>query len=168
MCWLPVASDVKPHRPAMRYYCTFFLRSDDRDAPSKIFIPDVVDALAFDDNQSAANLASAQRLRAVGFIRRSDLPRYSWHLDTRDEVDSDEIDPFVHVSWLLSKLRSGISLPEANKNGIESLLAFYWGGNGTGGGPFISVRLAELLVRHQINLDVGFYYEEHENGPYAS
>ena len=27
------------------------------------------------------------------------------------------------------------------------------------GGPFISVQLAELLVRYQIALDVGFYYE---------
>lgn len=152
----------------MRYYCTFFLRSDDRDAPSKIFLSDVVDALDFDDNQSSARIASAQRLRAVGFITRSDLPRYAWRLDTRDEVDSDEIDPFVHVSWLLSKLRPGVSLPEANMNGIESLLGFYWGGNGTGGGPFISVRLAELLVRHQINLDVGFYYEEYESGTNAA
>ena len=82
----------------MRYYCTFFLRSDERNAPSKIFVHDVVDTLDFDDNQSAARLASAQRLRAMGLVKRSDLPRYVWYLDTRDEVDSDEIDPFVHVS----------------------------------------------------------------------
>jgi hypothetical protein len=35
----------------MRYYCTFLLRSDDRDAPSKIFVPDAVRALDFDDNR---------------------------------------------------------------------------------------------------------------------
>lgn len=152
----------------MRYYCTFFLRSDEMNAPSKIFVPDVVDALDFDDNLSAARLASAQRLQAMGLIKRSDLPRYVWYLDTRDEVDPDEIDPFVHVSWLLSKLKPGVSLAEENRNGIESSLGFYWGGNGTGGGPYISVRLAELLVRHQINLDVGFYYEEYENDTNAA
>ncbi len=143
----------------MRYYCTFFLRSDDSDAPSKIFLPDVIDALDFQDNQSAARLATVQRLRAVGFVPRSDMPRYAWYLDTRETVDSTEFDPFVHVSWLLSQLKPGVLLAEARKKGIESSLGFYWGGNGTGGGPFISVRLSELLMRHQIGLEVGFYYE---------
>ncbi len=143
----------------MTYFCTFFLRSDDSAAPSKLFIPEVLGALDFEDNNSPARLASVQRLQGVGFILRNDLPRYGWLLDTRDKVDPDEIDPFVHVSWLLSKLKAGVSLFEARKIGIESSLSFYWGGNGTGGGPMISVRLSELLVRHHINLDVGFYYE---------
>ncbi|QTN28679.1 hypothetical protein HZ993_02160 [Rhodoferax sp. AJA081-3] len=152
----------------MRYYCTFFIRSDDGDAPSKILVSDVLGALDFDDNESVLNLASAERWRAAGFVRRNDLPRFKWFFDTREAVDSDEIDPLVHVSWLLSHLRPGISLAEATENGIETWLGFYWGGSGTGGGPFISVRLAELLARHQICLNVGFYYEEYENGTDAA
>jgi hypothetical protein len=152
----------------MRYYCTFFLRSDDADAPSKILAADVIGSLDFDDNRSEFNLASAQRWRAAGFIRRNDLPRYRWLFDTKEAVAADELDPFVHVSWLLSHLKPELSLAEARENGIETSLGFYWGGNGTGGGPFISVRLAELLARHQIGLDVGFYYEEHESGANAA
>lgn len=149
-------SDFRP----MTYYCTFFLRADESDAPSKIFVPDIVDVLDFEDNQSDFRLASAQRLRAAGFIARSDLPRYSWRLNTRDDVDAQESDPFIHVAWLLSKVKPGVRLAEANENGIESSLGFFWGGNGTGGGPFISVRLAELLARYQISLDIGFYYQD--------
>jgi hypothetical protein len=152
----------------MRYYCTFFICSDDGDAPSKILVSDALGALDFVDNQSALRLATAERLRAVGFVRRNDLPRYKWFFDTREAVDSDEIDPLVHVSWLLFHLKPGISLAEARENGIETWLGFYWGGNGTGGGPFISVQLAELLARHQIGLDVGFYYEEYESNKNAA
>ncbi|WP_431113070.1 hypothetical protein [Variovorax paradoxus] len=74
-------------------------------------------------------------------------------------TDIDEIDPFVHVSWLLSQLKPGVMLAEARRRGIESSLSFFWGGGGTGGGPFISPALASLLARHEIGLDVGFYCE---------
>jgi hypothetical protein len=152
----------------MRYYCTFFLRSDELNAPSSIFLPDAIEALEYEDSRSPARLARVQSLRGVGSITRSDLPRYGWYLDTRKAIEADECDPFVHVSWLLSQLKPSVLLAEARKQGVESSLGFYWGGSGTGGGPFFSVRLAELLVRHQIGLDVGFYYEEQENGTNAA
>ena len=60
----------------MRYYCTFFIRSNDGDAPSKILVSDVLGALDFDDNESALNLASAERWRAAGFVRQNDLLRF--------------------------------------------------------------------------------------------
>lgn len=148
----------------MTYYCTFFLRSDDPDAASKILASNSVAELDFEDNYSEFNLARAQRWRAAGFIARSDLPRYRWLFHSKGSVDSDEIDPFVHVSWLMSQLKPDVSLAQAREDGIETSLGFYWGGNGTGGGPFISVRLAELLVRHEIDMDVGFYYEASESG----
>ncbi len=149
------------------YYCTLFLRSDDKNAPSKVLVPDIIDTLDFDDLQSPARLASAQRWRAAGFVRRNDLPRYHWHFDTREAIKLDEFDPIGHVSWLLSRLKPDASLEEARKNGIDCWLGFYWSGNGTGGGPLISVQLAELLARHKIALDVGFYYAEYENGENA-
>ena len=144
----------------MSYYCTFFLRSDDPDAASKILASDSIAELDFEDNCSEFNLAREQRWRAAGFATRNDLPRYRWLFDSRVSVDTDEIDPFVHVAWLMSQLKPDVSLAQARKDGIETSLGFYWGGNGTGGGPFISLRLAELLVRHKIDMDVGFYYED--------
>jgi hypothetical protein len=110
-----------------------------------------------------ARIARSQRLRTVGLVMRSDLPRYSWTLDSREAVGTSETDPLVHVAWLLSQLKPGISLEAARGGGVESCLGFYWGGRGTGGGPFISPALAELLVRHQLGLDVGFYYEEEDD-----
>lgn len=88
------------------------------------------------------------------------MPRYVWYLDSREGVSTDVSDPYVHVSWLFSQLKPGFLFASVVNQGIESSLGFYWGGNGTGGGPFISPKLAELLVCHQIGLDVGFYYEE--------
>lgn len=144
------------------YYCTFFLRCDDPDGATKIFASDSIAELEFEDNDSEFNLAQTQRFRDAGFMTRSDLPRYRWLFHSKGSVDSDEMDPFVHVSWLMSQLKPDVSLAQARKHGMETSLGFYWGGNGTGGGPFISVRLAELLVRHKIDMDVGFYYEESE------
>lgn len=144
----------------MRYYCTFFLGAGNKEAAADIFKSSAVRALVLKDERSPARRASAKRLQAAGFAMRNDLPRYTWHLDTRQTIGTDEYDPFVHVSWLLSQLKPGVQLAEAKNRGIESSLAFYWGGNGTGGGPFISRELAELLVRHQIDLKMGFYYEK--------
>lgn len=152
----------------MRYYCTFFLRSSESDAASSVFLPAVRGALAFEDSQSPRRLASAERLRAAGLITRNDLPRYCWQLDSRSAIEAVESDLFVHVSWLLSQLKTGVLGPQARKQGIEVSLGFYWGGNGTGGGPFISTKLAALLAQHQIGLDIGFYYEEQGNDTNAA
>ncbi len=159
---------VRPQKDSVTHYCTLVLRSDDPGAAAKLLIPEVVDDLDFDDNQSPARLASAQRLRAAGMPMRSDLPRYVWLMDSRQAIPDSEIDLLVHVSWLLSRVKAGVSLREARERGVEAALGFYWGGNGTGGGPFISPELAELLTRHNIGLNVGFYYEEYEIGAAAA
>ncbi len=143
----------------MTYYCTFFVRADAEAAAVDIFRSSALQNLVFEDSQSPANSERAKRLSRAGFVTRNDLPRYRWCLDTRDVTDIDEIDPFVHVSWLLSQLKPGVMLAEARRRGIESSLSFFWGGGGTGGGPFISPALASLLARHEIGLDVGFYCE---------
>ena len=143
-----------------RHYCRLFLHSDHKNAPERVLAPSVLGILNRSDNQSTANLARAQYFRTIGFIQRSDLPRYSWSFDSREKIGVNETDPFVHVSWLLSQLNSLVHPSDYEHHGIEVSLAFYWGGNGTGGGPYISSKLAELLVQHKIGLDVGFYYEK--------
>jgi hypothetical protein len=145
------------------YYCTFFLKSNDAQAASRILLPQIMESVQCDVLQSPAALASAERLRSAGLVRRIDLPRYSWTFDSEQAIGSDIRDPYPHVAWLLSQLRPETSLATERAAGSESHLGFFWGGMGTGGGPFISVALAELLVRHQIALDVGFYYQEPES-----
>jgi hypothetical protein len=143
----------------MTYYCTFFLKSNDSRAASRILSPDLLETIQCDDLRSPASLASAERLRAAGFVRRMDLPRYAWIFDSENAIGPGVWDPYPHVEWVLSRLKPGISLAAERASGTETHLGFFWGGGGTGGGPFISVQLAELLVRYQIALDVGFYYE---------
>jgi hypothetical protein len=149
----------------MTYYCTFFLKSNDPTAASRIVSSEILEKLARDDLPSPERLASSERRRAAGFIQRADLPRYAWAFDSEESIGSDVHDPYPHVEWLLSRLKSGVSLADERAAGTETHLGFFWGGRGTGGGPFISVRLAELLVQRQIALDVGFYYQDPEETP---
>lgn len=148
----------------MSYYCTFFIKSNDAKAASRILRTEVLETIECDDLHSPARLAGVERLRAAGFFRRADLPRFSWAFDSEDAIGSDNLDPYVHIEWLLGQLRPGVSLSDERAAGTETHLGFFWGGSGTGGGPFISVRLAGLLVQHQVALDVGFYYQDPEEG----
>jgi hypothetical protein len=144
------------------YYCTFFVNSNDAQAASRILSSEILETIECDDLRSPERLASVERLRAAGFLRRADLPRYAWAFDSEHAIGPEELDPYPHVEWLLSRLKPGTSLAAERAAGTETHLGFFWGGRGTGGGPFISVQLAELLVRHQIALDVGFYYQDSE------
>jgi hypothetical protein len=144
------------------YYCTFFVKSNDPTAASRIVCSEILEKMTRDDLHSPERLASAERLRASGFVRRADLPRYAWAFDSEESIGSDVLDPYSHVEWLLGQLKAGVSLAAERAAGTETHLGFFWGGSGTGGGPFISVRLAGLLVEHQIPLDVGFYYQDPE------
>jgi hypothetical protein len=144
----------------MPHYCTLFVRSDrERDA-EELFQAQALDLLEVEDNLSPMRMASAERMRSAGFVMRSDLPRFTWYLDTSERFKEDTFDLFAHVSWLLAQLKPSVSLGDARTRGVESLLSLYFGGNGTGGGPYISQKVAELLVRREIALQVGFYYEE--------
>jgi hypothetical protein len=144
----------------MPHYCTFFVRSDREDEAQALFQPHVLDLLDVQDNLSPMRVASAERMRAAGFIMRSDLPRFTWLLDTDGRFETETFDLFAHVSWLLGQLNPSVSLEDARSRGVESFLSLYYGGNGTGGGPYISQEVAELLVSHRIPMQVGFYYEE--------
>jgi hypothetical protein len=118
--------------------------------------------LKFDDTRSDFNLARAERWRSrVGtrFIIRNDLPRYNWILSSQESLGTDNFDVYTHASWLLSQLKADILISELVMQGMECGLSFYWEGSGTGGGPVITPQLSELLYKHQINLDIGFYYE---------
>jgi len=147
----------------MRYYCTLLVRSNAVQTASNIFQPAAIDMLGFDDMRSEANLARAERSRSskspVRFVVRNDLPRYCWSLTSLKAIEASEPDPYTHIAWLLSQLKPGVSLVDAQEKGIECTLSFYWGGQGTGGGPTVAPKLSELLSQHGINLKIGFYFE---------
>ena len=144
----------------MPHYCTLFVRSDrERDA-EELFQADALELLDVEDSLSPLRIASAERMRSAGFIMRSDLPRFRWCLDTNGRFEEDTFDLLAHVSWLLAQLKPSVSLADARTRGVESFLSLFYAGNGTGGGPYISQELAELLVRREIAMQVGFYYED--------
>ena len=139
------------------HYCTLWLRADSADAAQAVFLPQVQDELEFEDHESPRLVKQAQRFREMGLIPRSDLPRYAWRLQSSQGVDTEEFDPMAHVSWLLAQVRPGVCLGQLP--GMETLLSFFWGGPGRGGGPFVSTELAALLVQQHIALDFGFYVQ---------
>lgn len=148
----------------MRYYCTLFVRANALRAASNIFRSQAMEILEFEDTRSEANLARAERWRKsqpiVQFVVRNDLPRYCWSLTSLEAIDASEPDPYTHIFWLLSQLKARASFSDAGKKGVECTLAFYWGGRGTGGGPTIAPRLSKMLFKHNINLEISFYFED--------
>jgi hypothetical protein len=144
----------------MPHFCSLFVRSDREGEAKAIFQDEVLDLLKVEDSLSPLQMASSKRMRSLGFVIRSDLPRFRWILDTSGRFDEDTFDLFTHVSWLLAQLKPSVSLEETRGRGVESFLSLYYCGNGTGGGPFISPEVAELLVSHRISMQVGFYYED--------
>lgn len=144
----------------MPHYCSLFVRSDREGEAEAMFEQQALDLLQVEDSLSPSRLASAERLRSAGFVMRNDLPRFRWILDTRERFEEDTFNLFAHVSWLLAQIKPSVSLEDVRSRGVESFLSLYYGGNGTGGGPYISQEVAELLVRQRIAMQVGFYYEE--------
>lgn len=152
----------------MRYYCTLFIRSNNQNAATHIFKTKAINLLEFEDGYSEANLARAKRWQKVTsidhFTIRNDLPRYRWSLSSNKEIETSDPDPQNHISWLISQLKLKTSLIDAQQEGTECTLAFYWGSSGTGGGPVITPQLSALLLHHQLKLDIGFYFESQAPG----
>ena len=159
----PLKSNVRPHKNPMKYYCTLILRAESSEAPRQVLESSVLAELERTDFRAPQRIAQAERWRTMGSVQRSDLPRYAWHLDSRRGVEDDEMDPYIHVSWLLGHLKRNEMGGSVQRKGVEASLTFYWSGGGTGGGPFISPILAALLAEHNIGLEIGFYYIEELN-----
>jgi hypothetical protein len=134
--------------------------------PPRVFLRKMLGDLDFEDYRSASNLARAERLNKVGagwsLVQRNDLARYCWTLSSKEKIESDDL--YEHVSWLAGSLQPGFTLKTLASMGFEYGISAYWGGGGTGGGPLITPRLSELLVRHDVNLDIGFYFDSEEEG----
>jgi hypothetical protein len=61
---------------------------------------------------------------------------------------------------VLDQIDTGIRLSQLRDAGFECSLQFFWESNGTGGGPLVTLQVAELLVRHSVDLQFGFYWKE--------
>lgn len=143
----------------MTCYCTLFIRSDDRsELPSEIFSQSSLEKFDFTDEESPERHQTRKRLDAAGIRRRPDLPRYGWVLETNGKVHSTSIED--HIKSLLSCLNNERRLGDLKSMGYKYYFSVFWGGNGTGGGPFITSETSALLAEHEAEIEICFYYED--------
>jgi len=109
----------------------------------------------FEDNESSERRASFERLAKKGIFKRDGLPRYHWSYSSDGSIKS--FDVYEHVAWIFDQFRPGFLLLQLQDIGFECLLQFYWESNGTGAGPLVTPKVAELLERHNVGLQFGFY-----------
>lgn len=139
----------------MSCYCLFYVRSNAASLPDEMLRRGALARFDFSDAESAREKASANRLAQRGVRVRKPF-RFTWVLSSKGKCDGDL---FQHLKWILKSMRPSYHLPSLRECGGEYGISVFWEGNGTGGGPNISVAVSELLVSHQIPLDIAFYLQ---------
>lgn len=109
----------------------------------------------FVDNDSPDVRARRERVRKKLGLEDISLPRYHWRLSSDGFVDSDDI--YDHLAWIFELIHPGRPLFQQLGQEFEFWISVFWEGNGTGGGPLFTLRVAELLVFHRVEMGVGFY-----------
>jgi hypothetical protein len=83
------------------------------------------------------------------------IPRYRWQLNSDGFVDTDDIHD--HLAWIFSQVNTNHSFSQTLGVGFKYWFSVFWKGNGTGGGPLITLQTIDLLSRHKAELAIGFY-----------
>jgi hypothetical protein len=81
--------------------------------------------------------------------------RYWWTLSSESFVDTELIESHLH--WILSNLRTGKLLSDLSAHQINYFVSCFWHGNGTGGGPLLSVDFIDTLQKQKTAFAVSFY-----------
>jgi hypothetical protein len=100
-----------------------------------------------------------RRVRARSKLGLEDvpLPRFHWRLSSDGFVSSEDI--HEHLTWIFDRIQSDRPLSQSLGDNFEYWFSVFWQGNGTGGGPLITLQTSELLVRHKAEMGVAFYVE---------
>ena len=140
----------------MDTFCTLEINSEHLSKlPQGLFLANTLGHIVFTDNSSSERLAMRARMAARGFAQATNHPRYWWQLCSDGFVEHKEI--HSHLIWILEHLRKGKLLSELGEAGFQYWFSVFWEGNGTGGGPLITLKATELLVRHKAEMGVSFY-----------
>lgn len=113
--------------------------------------------LKFVDHESPEVRERRMRVRSKLGLKDAAIPRYHWQLSSDGFVSSDDI--HEHLLWLFERLQSDQPLSQLLETDFEYWFSVFWQGNGTGGGPLITLQTADLLVRHKAEMGVAFYVE---------
>lgn len=148
-------------------YCTLNIRSNVRAAlPAGLLRPRSGMKFTRVDNQSSAIRARRQRVSRKLGLDEAPIDRYHWSINTDGRVASEDI--YDHVSWLFAPNASNRPLCEMLDEDFKYWLSVFWQGNGTGGGPLVTVPLADILLRHKMEMGICFYHFDSSKGPGAN
>jgi hypothetical protein len=129
--------------------------------PTDLIKKQAYSAFEYVDYQDPSRLRRRRELdQKIGEIMNRAAPtelqfRHWWTLSTDGFVESDDLS--VHLEWILKKFRRGKIIGDLEKFQIEHFISCFWRGNGTGGGPLLSVELISVLHRQRTELAVSFY-----------
>jgi hypothetical protein len=142
----------------MTVFCTLHIRSDvHAELPGGFLLSRKRTKIDFVDNSSPEMRERRSRVRSKLGLKDVAIPRYHWRLSSEGAVTSDDI--HEHLLWILGRISSELSMNQSLGSGFEYWFSVFWQGNGTGGGPLITLQTAELLVRHKAEMAVSFYVE---------
>ena len=102
--------------------------------------------------------ASRERVRKKLGLEIVSIPRYHWRLSSDGFVDGDDI--YDHFKWIFGLIQPGRPLFQQLGQDFQYGMSVFWSGNGTGGGPLLTLEVAELLVFHRMDIGVCFYLDE--------
>jgi hypothetical protein len=143
---------------AMTVACTLHIRSDTHAAlPSGFWRSRKKVAVEFTDNQSPEILARRERVRRKLGLNEVEIPRYHWRLSSDEQVTGDDL--HEHLEWLLDHIPKDRVINDLLGPGFEYWFSAAWTGNGTGGGPLVSLQTSKLLQVHQAEMGIAFYLE---------
>lgn len=142
----------------MTLVCTWHIRSATRGTlPTDFLRPGKRREFELVDNQSPEMRARRERVRSKLGLPDLEAPRYHWRLCSEGQVTDDDL--HKHLQWLLNHIKPERTIGDLLDAGFESWISASWTGNGTGGGPLISLDTSALLLRHRTEMGVSFYLE---------
>lgn len=142
----------------MTVFCTLHIRSNVSAAlPDGFVLARKTTKVEFVDHASPEVRERRMRVRSKLSLEDVALPRYHWWLSSESFVNSDDI--HEHLLWVFDRVKSDLPLSQSLGSDFEYWFSVFWQGNGTGGGPLITLQTSDLLVRHRAEMGVAFYVE---------
>lgn len=155
-----MSREISSTAPSVKGYsadhCILWVRTNDKNSLLHAMQPRKIRRLQISDRDSPEEIALAEQRRRLG-LRLQRLPyRYYGVLSSSKYIKG--VDIAEHVEWIFSNLRSKFNLNEWRMHGAEYGLSHgWWGGLGTGHGLTIPPRLGEILLEHNVGLEISLY-----------
>ncbi len=138
-------------------YCDLVIYSNEINClPKNLFLTKAKKKIDYTNNFSPERVAQRLRWEKAGIRMRKTIERHWWTLSSKNSNSGDNLEN--HILWLLSHLRANTFLSTELDERYDYYISVFWGSsNGTGGGPLIKCDLMEILIKHKLELAIGFY-----------